>query len=344
MPQQYTVVATALNTEGVYEALRLLDRQINRNGRTDHYLVSVKSEDWAVGRPLVSQDREPRRRWFEAGPDADQLRLPFENYLPVPVCRVSQRRRHVWQLVCEIDGDHVTAHLNMSHPSRSENRIGALEVSRRMAAVEPLPARPFVFEDDATPAMADRWYSTSAANYCPPGPRPPRRSSEVPSEPSHAEAMRRAYGSPWVADPSTPAPSPSPETSSTLPMPDSAWTWGQDRRRYEERMRQSGERAQRELPAATRGVLEESQGDIERVISEQVNTSVGINTATGEIVSEGWEGVVGQINGHTTSIIPDPHTGGRVYRDLEVAITGVEQPVLIRVPEPLRMGNGWSSS
>ena len=109
-------------------------------------------------------------------------------------------------------------------------------------------------------------------------------------------------------------------------------------------MRQSGERAQRELPAATRGVLEESQGDIERVISEQVNTSVGINTATGEFVSEGWEGVVGQINGHTTSIIPDPHTGGRVYRDLEVAITGVEQPVLIRVPEPLRMGNGWSSS
>jgi len=319
MPQQYTVVATALNTEGVYEALRLLDHQINGNGYTDdHYLVSVKSENWAVGRPLVSQDREPRRRWFEAAPDADQLRLPFEHYLPVPVCRVGRRQRHRWQLTCEIDGDHVTANLNMSHPSRSENRICALEVSRRVTAVEPPPARPLVFEDDATPVTADRWYSTSAANYV-----LPRHSSEVPSEPPPTEAMRHAYGSPCLADPSAPPPSAS--------RPVAAEDRGIANRR-----------AQRELPAATRGILEESQGDIERVISDQVNTSVVINTVTGEIAVVGWGSVVGRINGHTTSIIPDPHTGGRVYQDLEVAITGVEQPVLIRVPEPLR--SVWSNS
>ena len=111
-------------------------------------------------------------------------------------------------------------------------------------------------------------------------------------------------------------------------------------------MRQSGERAQRELPAATRGILEESQGDIARVISVQVGTSVVINTVTGIITSEGWGSAVGRVTGHNTSDITGngPCAPDRACHDLEVAITGVEQPVLIRVPEPLRMGNPWTSS
>ena len=116
---------TGLTPSDIHDILSARYRS-QRRGASVRF-ASIKTKRWEVGYPLTPQGGTVCR-WFDKADSPHQSFLPFTEYQPVRMPRLSNHNGYSWRLSYERDGEDLDADLDVLYPHESRNQILAIQV------------------------------------------------------------------------------------------------------------------------------------------------------------------------------------------------------------------------